>query len=151
MGVQPVGGGMVSPRAGRCGYRCQLNKDDYWDPFSLFSSSLRPRASRSQQLPGWRLSVSQLSQVSARIERRILREKDGPCTNSSQHLAPAPYIHLGPTRANARWDPLQPLAEARISECAPIGHSGARLVCASESGGEFPPRQVQGRTRQDQN
>ena len=29
-------GGGVSPRAGRCGYRCQLNKDDYWDPFSFF-------------------------------------------------------------------------------------------------------------------
>ena len=55
-----------------------------------------------QQLPGWRLSVSQLSQVSAMIERRILREKDGPCANSSHHLAPAPFIYQGSTRANAR-------------------------------------------------
>ena len=32
-----------------------------------------------------------------------------------------------------------PLAEASISECGQIGHPGARAVCASESGGEFPP------------
>jgi len=52
MGVQPVGGGMVSPRAGRCGYRCQLTKDDYWDPFSFFQLYYKNRAAARCALSG---------------------------------------------------------------------------------------------------
>ena len=45
---------------------------------------------------------SRILQVSAWIERRIFERKMVLCTNSSQHLAPAPFIYLGSTRANAR-------------------------------------------------
>ena len=109
MGVQPVGGGMVSPRAGRCGYRCQLTKDDYWDPFSFFQLYKNRAAARCA------LSGLEPASLGARAGCIAPRQACGHKYNT----APA-HVALSCSMLPALPPPLCAALPPRSPGCAPL-------------------------------